>query len=209
VSARPRVDVSLCIATWRRPRALARLLESLGRIKLPEDLAVEAILVDNDPATDPAHPAAEGVVLPDIPLRRLREPRRGLAYARNRGLDAAQGRWLAFLDDDACIEEAWLASLWRSAEARDADGYFGPVLAREAGGRAPGVWPRSGDRVERRSVHVRNALLRRPLFRDLRFDPLDHDPELAWLRSQARRGVRFEWCEEAVLRGDEPGASRR
>jgi len=207
MSPRTRIDVSLCIATCRRPGELARLLDSLGRAKLPEGLGVEAILVDNDPGTDPAHPAAEGAALPGIALQRLREPRRGLAYARNRGLEAAAGRWLAFLDDDAVVDEAWLAALWRRAEDRDADGYFGPLRAGDAPG-PPGVWPRSGDRVERRVAHVRNALLRRPLFRDLRFDPLERDPELAWLRAQSRRGARFEWCEEAVLRGDEPAAPR-
>jgi GT2 family glycosyltransferase len=43
-----RPHVSICIATYRRPRGLARLLDSLERLKLPPDLVVETIVVDND-----------------------------------------------------------------------------------------------------------------------------------------------------------------
>jgi hypothetical protein len=43
------VDVSVCVATYRRPAGLARLLASLGRMKLPAGLRVEILVVYNDP----------------------------------------------------------------------------------------------------------------------------------------------------------------
>ena len=39
-------DVSICIATYRRPAGLERLLESLGRLKLPPGCVVETIVVE-------------------------------------------------------------------------------------------------------------------------------------------------------------------
>ena len=65
-----RVDVSICIATYRRPVGLVRLLGSLGRAKLPGGVGVEAIVVDNDPAADPARPIAADVSLPGNRLAR-------------------------------------------------------------------------------------------------------------------------------------------
>ena len=50
-------DVSVCIATYRRPEGLRRLLESLEAQALPEDFSVEIVVVDNDP------PSAEPVVM--------------------------------------------------------------------------------------------------------------------------------------------------
>jgi len=41
-------DFSICIATYLRPLGLARLLDSLERLKLPSGLRVETIVVDND-----------------------------------------------------------------------------------------------------------------------------------------------------------------
>ena len=42
-------DVSVCVATYRRPESLARLLESLARLKLAEGPTLEILIVDNDP----------------------------------------------------------------------------------------------------------------------------------------------------------------
>ena len=47
------VDISICVATYRRRYGLARLLDSLARMKLPEGVRAEVIVVDNDPASDP------------------------------------------------------------------------------------------------------------------------------------------------------------
>ena len=87
------MDVSVCIATYRRPEGLARLFASLGRIKLPAGARVEILVVDNDPDAPDSQP------LPDaggLPARRLREPERNIALARNRAVSEARGTWLAF-----------------------------------------------------------------------------------------------------------------
>src|SRR5437867_1855933 len=123
------MDVSICIATYRRRFGLARLLGSLARLKLPDGISAEVIAVDNDPASDPAHAPLADAAAP-LPLRWLREPRRNIAYARNLAVANARGSWLAFVDDDEVVDEGWLAAYWKRASERECDGYFGPVLPR-------------------------------------------------------------------------------
>ena len=102
-----RPEISVCIAATR-PVGLVRLLASLARQKLPPGLAFEVIVVDNAPC-DASRAAVETWSGP-APLRRLEERVRNVALARNRAVDAAAGRWLAFVDDDETAEEEWLAA---------------------------------------------------------------------------------------------------
>jgi GT2 family glycosyltransferase len=106
---------------------------------------------------------------------------------------AARGRWLALVDDDASVDEGWLAAWWRCIEERDADGYLGPVLARSGAADVPAL-----------GAHLRNGLLRIPLPRDGAFDAglrSPADAEDALVRALSARGARFAWCDGAVVRG--------
>lgn len=51
----------------------------------------------------------------------LDEPDQGVSYARNRGLDAASGQWIAFCDADDQPEPEWLARLHANAIRENAD----------------------------------------------------------------------------------------
>jgi succinoglycan biosynthesis protein ExoM len=205
------VDISVCIATYRRPAGLARLLESLERQKLPEGVTVEIWVVDNDPHSSASGPPGVGW---------LREPRTNIAHARNRALDEARGAWIAFVDDDEIADEGWLAAYWAVARAGDADGFIGPVVP-EAEGEAA-AWidverffsrPRhpTGTLVERAELRTSNAFLRRALFRDRRFDPAygrsgGSDSEL--FGRMLDGGARFVFCDEAVVRELVPAQRR-
>ena len=121
-------DVSVCIATYRRPRGLARLLESLMRQKLPPGLSLEIVVVDND-ASGSALSVADARREGPHPVRYFVEPRRNIAHARNCALREALGRWIAFIDDDEVAGEDWIASYWAMSERFDADGFFGCLHA--------------------------------------------------------------------------------
>lgn len=202
------VDVSICIATYRRRHALARLFDSLSRLKVPEGVRVEVIAVDNDPASDPADVPSADALAP-IALRWLREPRRNIAYARNLAVANARGKWIAFIDDDEVVGESWLAAYWERAAEGECDGYFGPVLPQIEAWCTP--WldisfferPRfvTGTRITNLGAHTCNAFVSRALFRDACFDPSfgrSGGEDTALFRRLAARGARFEWCDEAV-----------
>lgn len=124
------VSTSVCIATFRRPAGLERLLHSLaGQTGAP---AFEVVVVDNDAAA-----SAAAVVRGFAARLRVRyevEPARGLSRVRNRCVAASRGAFLAFIDDDEVAPPGWLATLHRVRAATRAAAVFGPVVVEvEAG----------------------------------------------------------------------------
>jgi succinoglycan biosynthesis protein ExoM len=204
-------DVSICIATFRRPYGLVRLLDSLGRLKLPDGLAVEVVVVDNDAAGDAQPQALAAACEGARSARWFVEPRQNIALARNRAVSEARGQWIAFIDDDEVADENWLAGFWKWVERDVGDGFFGPVLPRLDAASSP--WldvetffsrPRhpSGTPIASSEVSTSNALVRCSLFADRRFDP-------AWGRTGGSdfelfdrmlgAGAHFLWCDEAIV----------
>lgn len=119
--------VSIIIPTFCRPkRAVDAARSALAQAC---EVSFEVVLVDNDPDA-----SALGVLraLDDPRVVLLHEPRAGVANARNAGLRAAKGAFIAFLDDDEIAPAGWLAELLRVQSAHKADVVFGPVRTRLA-----------------------------------------------------------------------------
>lgn len=89
--------VSVVIPTLNRSRQLAEAIRSVRAVEGP-DLDLEIIVVDNG-STDDTEQVAR-----DLGARFLRCTTRGSAAARNVGIRAATGEYLALLDDD----DIWL-----------------------------------------------------------------------------------------------------
>ena len=127
------LQVSMVIPTQRRPDPLARAVRScfsqdgVARDKL------EVIVVDNDEQGSAAEIARELAAEAPFPLRYVHEPRPGVANARNAGVAAAAGAFIAFLDDDEEAPPQWLAALLDVQDRFAADLVFGPVRARLPG----------------------------------------------------------------------------
>jgi glycosyltransferase involved in cell wall biosynthesis len=88
-------EVSVIIPTFNRPRALQRAIDSA----LTQTLAPLEILVCEDGTTTETEQLVASISqLPVkwLPGRHSKRP----AIPRNRGIRAARGEWLAFLDDD-------------------------------------------------------------------------------------------------------------
>lgn len=97
--------VSVVVATLDRPDDLRECLTALiGQITC---CRVEIIVVDNNPLSGLTRP-----VVADFPCVRLvTEARRGLAYARNRGILAATGDIIVTTDDDVIAPADWIEKL--------------------------------------------------------------------------------------------------
>ena len=108
------IRISAIVCTFKRPDYLRYALRSLCAQSLPHD-QYEIIVVDN--AVDAE---AEQIVrdLNDgrINLRYVPEPEVGLSRARNTGLKLAEGRFVAYMDDDARADEHWLEALLNAFE---------------------------------------------------------------------------------------------
>lgn len=134
VSTAAPVRVCVCVATCGRPRGLLALMAGLAALRIPEGVAVEVAVVDNDPAGSPAGLAESARSRCPLPLVWLPESRRGISYARNAGLDHARrtADFIAFIDDDETPSPGWLAELLRVAAETGAAAVVGPVLPRFA-----------------------------------------------------------------------------
>ncbi|HRJ69989.1 MAG TPA: glycosyltransferase family A protein, partial [Beijerinckiaceae bacterium] len=119
--------VSIVIPTYNRNRSLERALASaLAQQQTCGSVSLEIIVVDNSPDGNAAAIVAAHAGGP-VAVRSLHEPKTGVANARNAGVAAAQGRWVAFLDDDEEASPDWIARLTETARATGADAVFGPV----------------------------------------------------------------------------------
>ncbi|ODT19756.1 MAG: glycosyl transferase family A [Mesorhizobium sp. SCN 65-12] len=170
--------VDICVCTYRRPY-LEETLRSLAALELPAWLTARVVVADND--TQPSARALVETVSAALPfeVRYVHCPASNISLARNACLDAAQGDFLAFIDDDSTVAPHWLAALVEAALSTGADVVLGPVKAVYAEA-APG-WMRRGDFHSTEPVHVEgeirtgysgNVLLDRssPRVKGLRFD---------------------------------------
>ena len=134
--------VSVVIPTLNRHGPLARVLASVLIQQLPAHATAEILVVDNSPDGNAEALVASLVAKgrPDLPMRYLAVPKPGVATARNAGIAAATGNWIAFIDDDEEAAPDWLAALVTVVRHGRADAVFGPVQAQAEDGREIGAF---------------------------------------------------------------------
>ena len=204
---RPHVDV--CVATYKRPELLAKLLRTLAAQETAGRFTFAVHVADNDVRRS-GEPVVRAFAAEGAAISYGVEPTPSLSLARNLALSFARGDWIATTDDDLYVDRRWLLALHGAARAHDADVVHGPVVPEFA--RTPPDWVRD--------FHVRpnpptgagpgcyvftaaNALFRRALVADL---PAPFDPRFGRtggedtdLFNRLRdRGCRMIWCREAL-----------
>ncbi len=103
--------ISVVVVNWNRKELLRACLRSLER---QVDVRFETIVVDNGSADGSAEMAEREFAVRVI---RNRE-NRGFCAANNQGIAAAQGDFLALLNNDAEAEPGWLAALLEACNRR-------------------------------------------------------------------------------------------
>jgi glycosyltransferase involved in cell wall biosynthesis len=86
----------------------------------------EVLLVENDNEASPAMAAVVQRYMQQLPLRHIVETSVGLSYARNTAAREARGEYVAYLDDDAEADPAWLAALVQECRESQPDFCGGP-----------------------------------------------------------------------------------
>ena len=85
--------ISVVIPSFNRRHTLARALDSV----LAQTSPVDEIIVVDDGSSD----GSERLIAADYPaVKLIRQPNQGVSAARNRGIEAAAGDWIALLDSD-------------------------------------------------------------------------------------------------------------
>jgi succinoglycan biosynthesis protein ExoM len=123
-SIKPTIDV--CIATYKRPGLLKKLLMSLITQETNGEFSFNIIVVDNDhrrsaEATVHEFETKGQKIIYDV------EPERSISLTRNRSLSHATGDYIATIDDDEYADSQWLLNLYKTMISHKADVVHGPV----------------------------------------------------------------------------------
>ncbi|UQX89358.1 glycosyltransferase [Jatrophihabitans telluris] len=207
--------LTIAVLTYRREQdiaeALPLLLAQAEDVSHDPDLGViaQVLVVDNDPLASAREAVGE---FASHRLRYVCEPLPGIANARNRALaEAADARFLVFIDDDERPHEHWLARLLKTRAEAGAAVVAGAVESEFDAPLPP--WIAAGDFFRRRrlptgtAIHVaatNNLLLDLDVVRaaGLDFDVdfgLSGGEDTLFTRTLAARGERMVWCNEALV----------
>ena len=214
--------VTVCACTYRRPQGLRALLDGLARQRFRATRAPQLALViaDNEGSAEAERACAAFRSASPLALRYVREPRRGIPWARNACLDHVppESDFFAMIDDDEVPEPDWLDELLRAQAASGADVVQGAVVPRFP--EAAPAWMREGSffgwpnqrLVEKSEAPVdgqalgsaatNNVLVRCAAVRklDLRFDTrvgLRGWDDALFFRALARGGARIVYAARA------------
>jgi GT2 family glycosyltransferase len=193
LDAAPRVSVIVC--TYNGGRTLDQCLRSLTALDYPD---YEVIVVD-DGSTDETR-----AVLASFPqVRAVRQPNLGLSVARNVGLQAATGEFVAYTDSDCFADPDWLTHLVHQFRATGAAAVGGPNLTPEDGWLAACVAAAPGqpthvlesDQVAEHIPGCNMAFRKEALAAINGFDPVyrkaGDDVDVCWRLQQAGQWITF------------------
>jgi glucosyl-dolichyl phosphate glucuronosyltransferase len=105
------IDISVVLCTYNRCASLRKALETAAALEVPRDRQWEVLIVDNNSSDGTRELAEEFRNTYPNRFRYVFEARPGKSHALNRGILEAQGRILAFMDDDVLADRQWLRNL--------------------------------------------------------------------------------------------------
>lgn len=118
-------SVTVAICTWNRARLLGQTLESFLRLRIPDDVSWELLVVNND-CTDDTDQIV-GQYEKRLPIVLCHEPRAGLSSARNHAITRARGEFVLWTDDDVLVDPEWMSEILKAFETYQAAFVFGKV----------------------------------------------------------------------------------
>ena len=195
--------VSVIVPVLDGESTIADGLDSILATDYPADRR-EILVIDNGSSDGTA------ALIRSRPVTYLREAKRGVSNARNRGIAESRGEILAFVDADCLVEPQWLTELVRPFEDPAVGSVGGdlqhapPTTAAERqAARMLGNWQRFAFTSNPAYPITANAAYRRDVLD--RIGPFDphmtraQDVELG-LRFQEHSGLRLAYAERATAR---------
>ena len=191
----PWPSVSVVVCTHNGQATLDQCLRRLGRLTYPD----YEVIVVNDGSSEACAAIAQAN---DVTL--IETEHCGLGHARNKGIEAARGEIVAFLDDDAYPDSDWLHYVAALLRANGHAGVGGPNIPPEDDGfvaecvaAAPGgpihvlVSDREAEHVPGCNMAFRKDVLEEVGCFDERFEVAGDDVDLCWRLQKAGRTLGF------------------
>ena len=124
----PLNSVSIVLCTYNRSAYLLQTLSSLANMDVPEGLAWEVLVMDNNSSDDTAAAVSAFIEEGHSCFSYHFERRQGKTYALNEGIEKSTGDIIAFTDDDAVVSAQWLRFIADTFRQYDPDCVGGKVL---------------------------------------------------------------------------------
>lgn len=130
------IKASVVICTYNRCTLLADSVSAMVQQDFPVD-QYEIIVVDNNSADDTRAVTEALINISPVRIRYILEQQQGLSFARNTGIDNAEGEIVAFVDDDIDAERGWLKAIISAFDDTQVACAGGPIRA---------SWPAQGEK---------------------------------------------------------------
>lgn len=118
--------VSIVVCTRNRFKYLSNTLSSIIKVDGLNEHVGEILVVDNG-SSDNTKDVIQSVSCENVPVRYVLEPREGISYARNAGIENSTGEILLWADDDVSVPRNWLVAMTRPIIEDRADAVAGKV----------------------------------------------------------------------------------
>jgi glycosyltransferase involved in cell wall biosynthesis len=123
------MKISVVLCTFNRCAILPSALDSIAAQQLPDTVAWEVIVVDNNSRDQTRGVVEKYCATYPVRFRYVLETQQGLSRARNAGISEATGEVIAFTDDDVVAEPTWLQNLTESLRDERWAGAGGRIVA--------------------------------------------------------------------------------
>lgn len=127
------IDFTVAICTYNGEKRLPAVLDRLRSQINTEQISWEIIVIDNNSTDNTAKVIQEYQVnWPQAyPIKYYFEPAQGLAFARQRAVQEANGTLVGFLDDDNLATPNWVAEAYAFGQAHPKAGAYGSKISGE------------------------------------------------------------------------------
>ena len=124
-SSKQKTHITVILCTIGRANSLKNALKYIEKLKYPN---FDLVVVQNGPSAETTAVLAHFKEHSKIHCRVVQEDRRGLSFARNRGVLESTGEILAFTDDDCYVATDWLDRIAEAFKDPDVGFVGGRVL---------------------------------------------------------------------------------
>jgi glucosyl-dolichyl phosphate glucuronosyltransferase len=118
--------ITVAVCTWNRSQRLDRTLNAMRFLRIPKDVTIEILVVNNNCTDDTDRVIEQYASL--LPVRRVFERELGISRARNASIAEARGELIVWTDDDVVVHPDWIAEYARAAREWPETSFFGGTI---------------------------------------------------------------------------------
>ncbi len=107
--------ISVILPVYNADKTLSKCIESI----LSQKFTDFELIIINDGSSDNSQSICENYVAQDNRIQLINQQNEGVSYARNIGLDTAQGKYICFVDADDWVENEYLSAFFRHNDDPD------------------------------------------------------------------------------------------